>query len=126
MKEYSMGMRNRLSDFLRVLSDELYVDDGIGDVINADTHKICCKLYGHLKKLYQDLNYNPDRINEELEGVEEVLHVLERRSWYGDDSSCGDYYSSQSEFPIIPTSTEEVSEIEQDENLAYFKKLAEA
>ena len=44
MKEYFIGIRNRLSDFLRVLSDELYVDDGIGDVINADTRKICFKL----------------------------------------------------------------------------------
>ena len=44
MREYFIGIRNRLSDFLRVLSDELYVDDGIGDVINADTRKICFKL----------------------------------------------------------------------------------
>ena len=44
MKEFFIGIRNRLSDFLRVLSDELYVDDGIGDVINADTRKICFKL----------------------------------------------------------------------------------
>ena len=44
MKEYSMGMRNRLSDFLRFLSDQLYVNDGFGDAINADTRKICFKL----------------------------------------------------------------------------------
>ena len=55
------------------------IDFQMADTINADTHKICTKIYRSFEKLIVD----DEKKNTELDQLAEVLKIIERRARIG-------------------------------------------
>jgi len=55
------------------------IDFQMADTINADTHKICTKIY----RSFEELIVDDEKKNTELDDLAELLKIIERRARIG-------------------------------------------